>query len=673
LALHHYQEALTVYTCESFPEQWAMAHNNLARAYMDRIRGERAENLELAIDHYQEALTVYTCKSFPEQWAMAQNNLASACRDRVRGERAENLELAIHLYQEALTVYTRESFPGAYRTTLRSLGHLHFEQGDWAPAHVAYAAAIDAGADLLAEAYTETGRLAEVGETGRLYADDAYALLLLGRPDDSLLRLEQGKTRLLDEALALGDFDLQLLPPVDQKAMRSIRHAIRNLEEEMRLPANMPAHRSDRELAEALHQLRADLNRRIEGIRAEYPHFMPTGVDLPNLLDVVPEGGALVAPLFTSKGSAVFVLPHAIGIVTEEHVIQLEEFTDEDLHTLLQGSADKRYPAGRLGAYADYHISPTTGFFRKKWFEAIETVGRELWDSLLGPVHERLKSHGLKQDAPILIIPQGGLGLLPLHAAWRTVDGQKRYFLDDWTVSYVPSVYALLISRRRLQEPQRQAHGLLAIINPTKDIPFTSTEGEAVVALFSDVRCLFKNAATVSAVRKAAPGRQYLHFACHGFYNWQDAMQSCLLLAERQPLTVSEIIGELDLSASRLVTLSACETGLVDIRQSPDEYLGLPAGFLQAGAPAVVSSLWPLNDLSTMLLMERFYRAHLVEDLAPAAALREAQLWLRDATAEELQKRLREAILNPPGDYEWPTLKPFAHPYYWAGFIFSGE
>ena len=169
-----------------------------------------------------------------------------------------------------------------------------------ARAHAGLAAAIEAGADLLAAAYTEIGRRAEVGERARLYADDAYTLLRLERPGDGLVRLEQGKTRLLSEALALAALDLTMLAEADQEAMRSARQAVRELEAEMRLPADTPARRSDRELAEALRQARADLNRRIASIRAERPEFMPTGLDLPGLLDLIPEGGALVAPLFTS-------------------------------------------------------------------------------------------------------------------------------------------------------------------------------------------------------------------------------------------------------------------------------------------------------------------------------------------------------------------------------------
>jgi CHAT domain-containing protein len=133
------------------------------------------------------------------------------------------------------------------------------------------------------------------------------------------------------------------------------------------------------------------------------------------------------------------------------------------------------------------------------------------------------------------------------------------------------------------------------------------------------------------------------------------------------------------------VTLSACETGLTDIRQSPDEYLGLPAGFLQAGAPAVVSSLWAVDDLSTALLMGEFYHRLLMKNQAPALALRGAQLWLRDRTAEQLHlaETYQQLYLasGRKDQHAWeairyyrknPKTTAFAHPYYWAAFTFSG-
>ena len=89
----------------------AQTQNNLATAYGERIRGEKADNIEIAIAYFTAALSVYTRDAFPEDWAMTQNNLGVAYRNRIRGDKAENIELAIAYFTAALTVYTREAFP----------------------------------------------------------------------------------------------------------------------------------------------------------------------------------------------------------------------------------------------------------------------------------------------------------------------------------------------------------------------------------------------------------------------------------------------------------------------------------------------------------------------------------------------------------------------------------
>ncbi|MEO1211820.1 MAG: tetratricopeptide repeat protein, partial [Cyanobacteria bacterium J06638_20] len=94
-----------------------MTQNNLGTAYSDRIRGERADNLERAIDAYQAALQVRTREAFPQDWAMTQNNLGTAYGDRIRGERADNLERAIDAFQAALQVLTRETLPEEWANT----------------------------------------------------------------------------------------------------------------------------------------------------------------------------------------------------------------------------------------------------------------------------------------------------------------------------------------------------------------------------------------------------------------------------------------------------------------------------------------------------------------------------------------------------------------------------
>ena len=107
----HHEAALTVYTREAFPQNWAKAQSNLGVAYRKRIKGSRADNIEAAIKAYEAALTVFTRETFPQNWAMTQHNLGSAYNDRIQGSRADNTEAAIKAYEATLTVYTREDFP----------------------------------------------------------------------------------------------------------------------------------------------------------------------------------------------------------------------------------------------------------------------------------------------------------------------------------------------------------------------------------------------------------------------------------------------------------------------------------------------------------------------------------------------------------------------------------
>ena len=676
-AIDHFNQALQVRTRDAFPVEWAATQNNLANVYNNRFRGDRAENLDLAIDHYNQALEINTRDAFPEKWAMTQNNLANAYRDRIRGERAQNIYLAIDHYNKALEIRTLKRFPADRRQTLRNLGDLHFTEQRWENALADYDGAIEAGNAVLAEAHTEVGRKAEVGETSRLYARSAYCLLRLEQTDKAVLRLEEGKTHLLTEALALADADLDVLSVTQRQAMSEAREAVRSLETEMRLPSDAPDRRTDIDLGKLLRQKRIDLNALVDDLRSEHPDFMPAGLDLPGILGLIPEGGALVAPLVTSEGSAVIVIPHGADSVGTDHVVMLDSLTEGDLFKLLVGLL----LGGWMGTYFASRNERTKAAM-ERWMEVIEKSTSQLWTILMSPVHQKLHDLNLIEGAPVTLMPQGYLGLLPLHAAWRDVNGERRAFIDDYTVTYAPSAYSLKISKGRLQDASRQKPSLLAVINPTEDLRYTPVEGMAVESLFdpADRETLSGNEAIKETVVEKVPGWTYLHFSCHGLYNWHDVMNSGLVLANHDILTLSDIISGLNLDTARLVTLSACETGMSDIQQSPDEFIGLPTGFLQAGATGVVSTLWAVSDAATSLLIKHFYWEHLNEGLPPDQAMRSAQLWLRDATRQELgetyksitrmshNEAYRELVMDgDPGD------KPYANPYYWAAFTFTGK
>ena len=233
------------------------------------------------------------------------------------------------------------------------------------------------------------------------------------------------------------------------------------------------------------------------------------------------------------------------------------------------------------------------------------------------------------------------------------------------------------------------APSLAAIVNPTGDLRFTPIEAALVEGLFaSDARsAVHGDDATAEAVLKVVKAKSHWLFSCHGVFHWSDPRQSGLTLARGEALTLDALLSAQGLGSPRLVVLSACETGLHDIHRSPEEFIGLPAGFLQLGATGVLATLWPVNDASTALLVSRFFRHCIVDGMRPAAALKAAQLWLRDLTVQDLRVFLKDAsrsvrteamtdlLKDLRRDYRdaLPAETPFHGPYHWGGFALHGR
>lgn len=294
------------------------------------------------------------------------------------------------------------------------------------------------------------------------------------------------------------------------------------------------------------------------------------------------------------------------------------------------------------------------------------------------------------------------LNALPQKNGIRLIDRFKR------GVGFAPSCQLLQLT----QSLQRSSFNkLFAIQNPAfsggDKLVFSDVEVGCIKDLFSSSsQILSGDRAKKETIDSKKLGSFHcVHFSCHGYFNWEFPMKSALILANAKTdqyfgetdlekcLTLSEIFG-LGLGECRLVTLSACETGLVDIRSFIDEYIGLPNGFLVAGSPSVVSSLWTVNDASTCFLMIKLYEELIkLDNLNPGdvvITLNQTQKWLRNLTIKELEIFLEEhktqieqtfAQLkgNPKGLFE-ENLKqirkrqplPFISPYYWAAFIATG-
>ncbi len=205
---------------------------------------------------------------------------------------------------------------------------------------------------------------------------------------------------------------------------------------------------------------------------------------------------------------------------------------------------------------------------------------------------------------------------------------------------------------RSVQETGFGARGLgLERLKATRD------EANAIVSLApaaSRLEALDFSANKGTATSPELSQYRVVHFATHGLLNSGHPELSGLVLslvdekgkAQDGFLRLNDIFN-LNLPAD-LVVLSACQTGLgKDIRG--EGLVGLTRGFMYAGSPRVVVSLWSVNDQATAELeMKRFYQGMLKNGERPAAALRAAQM--------EMWKEPR-----------WRA------PYFWAAFVLQGE
>ena len=382
-------------------------------------------------------------------------------------------------------------------------------------------------------------------------------------------------------------------------------------------------------------------------------------------------------------------------------MLDLPELNSDRLDALVRGDASSGKTGGWLGAYNINYLQGAALDQRwPEWLSAVGNLGFDLWHLFGAKLDAALKDHGVKHGGRLVWLPSGALGILPLALTQDPIT--LRRFADAYQIAYAPSLEALASAQKQIAMPAPAT--LTAVINPTGDLPGTEKEGKLVASRFPAQTILVRNKATPDAVLAALKGKSYWHFASHATFSWDDARSSALLMHDDSRLSVGRLLDTDGLGRPRLVVLSACETGLYDIYRNPNEFIGLPGTFTALGAAGVLSTLWPVSDAATALLIAKFYELHLVAKLSPPAATSRAQAWLRQATNVDLQAYARaaakqgrletrhfaeikqelsveglarsrnRAIIGLRKSPETGTrlAQPYAHPYFWAGFIYSG-
>ena len=206
----------------------------------------------------------------------------------------------------------------------------------------------------------------------------------------------------------------------------------------------------------------------------------------------------------------------------------------------------------------------------------------------------------------------------------------------------------LIVKKRNFDKKK-----LLAFANPKTDYPSLDDairEVDNIAGLFTDREIYSRARATEGTAKEKSAGPDVIHFACHGEFNDRQPLQSALVLTKDADndgrLQVHEIF-ELDLKDTNLVALSACETGVSKI-QGGDDLVGLSRGFIYAGTPSILATLWKVDDLATAELIQRFYTNWQVKGMNKPKALQMAQIELKN-------------------------IPEYKHPFYWAPFVMIGD
>ena len=168
--------------------------------------------IALTIALREASLTVFTREVLPREWAREQGNLASAYAQRIRGERADNLEMATAAYEAALTVITRDALPRDHLRVSKALGWVQLEAKNWQKAREVLTSARAAFLVLFGQGLDEAEGGDLVSQAQGLFAEAAFAAAQQGDLESALNLLMEGRGRLM--AVSLKSLEL----PSDQRS-----------------------------------------------------------------------------------------------------------------------------------------------------------------------------------------------------------------------------------------------------------------------------------------------------------------------------------------------------------------------------------------------------------------------------------------------------------------------
>lgn len=246
-------------------------------------------------------------------------------------------------------------------------------------------------------------------------------------------------------------------------------------------------------------------------------------------------------------------------------------------------------------------------------------------ESILSDMHalvwQPLVEGGLPEGLRWIVSPHGAVHRLPFPALLGT-DGP---LVERTSVSVVPSARVWLEQQKPRPRASREAPRRAYVAGvPSAELPAVKREVVMVGERLPRWDVVTDFAPTREALRREGARAGLIHLAAHGSLRKDNPAFSSIQLSDG-PLFVHDL-AELRLPGSTVV-LTACSSGR-GVAPAGDEWIGLARGFLQAGASAVVASLWPIEDEATLELMDLFYQGLAAGRDVPEA-LRRAMVELR--------------------------------------------
>lgn len=326
----------------------------------------------------------------------------------------------------------------------------------------------------------------------------------------------------------------------------------------------------------------------------------------------------------------------------------------------------------------------------------LKATSKQLYDWLIKPLEKELKDNNIHN---LVFALDRSTRYVPMSTLF---DGEK-YLIENYSVSTVLS--ANLTETRskggdarseRLSNKQNTtvlALGLSDAVAGFPPLPNVPAELDTIVRLDAgEAKGIYPGQEFLNksfnflTLRNNLSGHQILHIATHGQFVPGKANQSFLVLGTGEKLEIPDIETWLDLHNINLAVLSACQTALGGPGEDGREISGVGYYFLKSGAKTVMASLWQVNDLSTRLLMEEFYKnlakGTTTSPARKAEALRLAQLAMLngiEAADTRSQSHMPAPSSQQAGEQQGNIKPPvvrkrfFRHPYYWAPFILMGS